>query len=39
MGNTSQSGTASSSKQVEVNPEQNNQIYEQILHLLSNVMK
>lgn len=39
MGNSSQSGTTSHSKNEEVNSQQTVQIYEQTLRLLSNVIK
>jgi hypothetical protein len=40
MGNTSQSGmtSTSNSEKTEVDSQQNTEIYEQILHLLSNVI-
>ena len=39
MGNSPQSGTASTSETTKVNSQQNAQIYEQRLHLLSNVIQ
>jgi len=39
MGNTSQSGMTSNSEKTEVDSQQNTEIYEQILRLLSNVTR
>jgi hypothetical protein len=38
MGNSSQSGMTSNSEKTEVDSQQNTEIYEQILRLLSNVI-